>query len=191
MALEVIVMEGVFILPYSEYDVINKMSRLLKKSDNYGFYVPVSRQQKGVDFIIVNHANNKTIKVQVKGSRLYIDNKEYPFHLWFNNFRGRYKTGDADLYILYGLYPGFVEGSKVNTKSRLWKSVILCYSEEEIGELLSKVKTKKEQKPDRFFGFAFNDLQKIVSERGFIEKDDQLDHLLENYLERIKLMLDG
>ncbi|MBL7135865.1 MAG: hypothetical protein ISS81_04625 [Candidatus Marinimicrobia bacterium] len=45
-------MEGVFSLPYSEYEVINQLQKKLKKSEGYSFYIPTSRQQKGIDFII-------------------------------------------------------------------------------------------------------------------------------------------
>src|SRR3990170_8509519 len=107
-------MEGVFSLNYSEYDVINKLSFLLRKSDGYGVYIPISRQQKGVDFIILNNNNGKVIRVQVKGSRSYYIpdyHKKYThlFGLWFGNFLEKYKEGNADLYVLYGLYPHLKE----------------------------------------------------------------------------------
>ena len=90
-------MEGIFTLPYSEYEVLNQLQKKLKKSEGYSFYIPTSRQQKGVDFIVNNNKSNKFCRFQVKSSRSYIDRPrklksgevkevKYRFNLWFNNF---------------------------------------------------------------------------------------------------------
>jgi hypothetical protein len=186
-------LEGIFTLPYSEYDVINKISKLLKKSEGYGFYIPVSRQQKGVDFVIVNHNNGKTCRVQVKGSRAYYLpeykkklSQQYSYGLWFNNFIDRYEKNNADIYVLYGLYPELKSGQKITTKNKAWKSIVLCFSEKEMLELLNKVKTKKELKKDKFFGMAFNTPETIFTERGFLEKQDISYHLIQNYVNKIE-----
>ena len=49
------------------------MQKLLKKSDGFSFYIPTSRQQKGIDLLIHNSKNNKLLKAQVKSSRSYIN----------------------------------------------------------------------------------------------------------------------
>jgi len=188
--------EGIFTLPYSEYDSINTVSKLLKKSDGYGFYIPVSRQQKGTDFIIMNHKNGKSLRVQVKSSRSYIAHKskrktieKCRNHLWFNNFLDRYDEGNADLYLLYGLYPQFKDGNRVTSKDKSWKSIILCFSEPEMFNFLKEVKTKKEKKSDKFFGLEFDNPDKITTERGFVEKREMTDHLVERYINKITEML--
>jgi len=186
-SLEGEIMEGIFTLPYSEYDAIHKMSKLLKKSDGYGFYIPTSRQQKGVDFLVMNHKTNKTLRVQVKSSRSYYHEDTY--FLWFNNFLERYDKGNCDLYVLYGLYPNLKKGEKVTSKKKAWGSILLCFTEIEMFELLKQVRTKKEDKSDKFFGVKFKDADEIFTERGFVEEKNLTEHLIENYAKEIKSML--
>ena len=180
-------MEGIFTLPYSEYDAVNKMNSLLKKSDGYGFYIPTSRQQKGVDFLVMNHKTNKSLKVQVKSSKAYYH--EDTFFLWFNNFLERYDKGNSDLYVLYGLYPNLKEGEKVTSKKKGWSSILLCFTEKEMFALLKQVRTKKEKKSDKFFGVKFKDANEVYAQRGFTKEKDLTSHLLKNYTKRIKSML--
>jgi hypothetical protein len=53
--------------------------------------------------------------------------------------------------------------------------------------LLDKVKTKKEQKPDRFFGISFNDPQTVFGVRGFQTRKgkDLSRHLLANKVSKL------
>ena len=97
---------------YSEYETILQVQKYFKKSGGLSVFIPVSRQQKGIDFVIVNTKNRKTLTVQVKGSRSYTrteipkrSKKElFKYNFWFNNFLHRYFKGQADVYILFGLY---------------------------------------------------------------------------------------
>jgi len=105
-------MEPVFAIPYSEYVVINELSRHLGKRAGFSIYIPTSRQQKGVDFLLHDSRQNKYLRFQVKGSRCYInrnpDNlRRLKYNLWFNNFVKRYVPGEADFYVLLGLYPTY------------------------------------------------------------------------------------
>ena len=163
------------------------MSKLLKKSDGYGFYIPTSRQQKGIDFLIINHKSNKNLKVQVKSSRSFQGNGTISF--WFNNFIKKYGSGNSDLYVLYGLYPNLKKGEKVTSKNKAWDSILLCFTEKEMFELLRRVRTKKEGKIDKFFGIKFNAVNEISTERGFAEQKNLTAHLIKNYLKKLKLML--
>ena len=43
-------MEGIFTLPYSEYEAINQLTHLFKKSDSFAFFIPLSRQLKDLRF---------------------------------------------------------------------------------------------------------------------------------------------
>ena len=87
-------MDGIFSLPYSEYETILQVQKYFKKSGGLSVFIPVSRQQKGIDFVIVNTKNRKTLTVQVKGSRSYTkteipkrSKKElFKYNFWFNNF---------------------------------------------------------------------------------------------------------
>ena len=62
-------MEAIFSLPYSEHQTIASLSRVLPKSQGYGVFVPVSRQQAGVepyaemyaDDLFVRYLSGKTL----------------------------------------------------------------------------------------------------------------------------------
>jgi hypothetical protein len=81
------------------------------------------------------------LRFQVKASRTYVHEArvlrngvvrrpKYRYYLWLNNFIDKYKKGNSDYYILFGLYP--VYDNKKNIKDRFWNSIILCFSEDEM-----------------------------------------------------------
>ena len=187
-------MDGIFTLPYSEFEVINTVQKYFKKSDGYSVYIPVSRQQKGIDFIVHNYKTNQTLRFQVKSSRTYVhEAKElengtikpprFRYHLWLNNFIEKYEKGHCDYYILFGLYP--VYSTDKNIKDDFWNTVLLCYSEEEMFDLLEKIKTKREGKSDKFFTYGFDSGNKIFNDRGLTEVVDASEHLLKNKISSI------
>lgn len=180
-------MEPIFTLPYSEHQAIEQITKKLKKSNGYSVYIPTSRQQKGVDFIVHNSKSNKFARVQVKSSRSYTDSKDGLHYLWFNNFIEKYQPGNADFYILFGLYPAYTNKSGIK-RGKFWKPITLCFQEEDMFNFLKKVKTKKEKKPDRFFAFGFQSPSKIFCSRGPDEYNVS-DHLLENQIDDIKKFL--
>jgi len=182
-------MEGIFSLPYSEHEAINQIQKLFKKQDGYSILIPTSRQQKGIDFAILNLKNKKILKVQVKSSRSYLHNSKnrYRYNFWFNNFIDKYEKGIADIYILFGLYP--VYSIKADIKSDFWKSIILVLTDEKMYSLLKKVKTKKEKKPDKFFSFGFDDEKHIYGTRGFFEKIDMSEFVLKNKEKQLRNLL--
>ncbi len=193
-------MEGIFTLPYSEYQVINQLQKKLAKSDGNSYYIPVSRQQKGIDFIIHNNLSNKIIRIQVKSSRSYfqkpkklksgkIRDVKYKYHLWFNNFLDKYEKNNADYYILFGLYPVYQQNKNIKSKSIFWENLILCFSEKEMIKLLKKVRTKRKKKPDKFFSFGFNNGDEIFGTRGFKGNINLSKFLLENKLKELKRKL--
>lgn len=194
-------MEGIFTLPYSEYEAINKLQKKLTKSNGNSFYIPTSRQQKGIDFILHNSKNNKFLRFQVKSSRSYVHTPKklnsgkikeikYKYNFWFNNFIERYEDDNADYYILFGLYPVYQQGANIKSRATFWKSIILCLSEKEMIKILEKVKTKKEKNIDKFFGFGFNEEKKIFGTRGFEKEIDLSEYLLENKLDELKKQLE-
>ena len=105
-------MEGIFTLPYSEYEVIVQLQKKFSKKEGFAFYIPTSRQQKGIDFIIHNDKKNIMKRIQVKSSRSYVDTPKtlksgkiksvkYKYNLWFNNFIDKY---DITFYLACFLY---------------------------------------------------------------------------------------
>jgi hypothetical protein len=55
-------MDACFTLPYSEACVIDEFQHSFVKKDGFSIYVPVSRQEKAVDFILINHNSTKFAK---------------------------------------------------------------------------------------------------------------------------------
>lgn len=182
-------------MPYSEYEVINQLQKRLPKGEGYSYHIPTSRQQKGVDFII-HGKKRKFLKFQVKSSRSYADEPRelksgriiYTHNLWFNNFIDRYEKGNADYYILFGLYPQYQKSK--NIKSQFWKPIILCFSEKEIFSLLKNVKAKNGKK-DIFFGIGFNEgAREIFGARGFKNSNNLSKFLFKNKLAELKRRLE-
>lgn len=182
-------MEAIFTLPYSEYEVINQLQTKFKKKDGFSFCIPTSRQQKGIDFVIYNNKTKKVLSVQVKSSRSYEkqDVLKYKHNFWFNNFN--YEPNVADYFILFCLYPVYTSDKNIKSKLAFWKSVMLCFSDKEMGKFLGNVKTKKEQKRDSHFGISFNETDKVFGERGFEKGSEFSEYLLENKLQEIKKKL--
>lgn len=187
-------MDGIFTLPYSEFEIVNKFQELFKRKDGYSVYIPVSRQEKAVDFILSKSKSHKIARFQVKSSRTYIHEAKikkddtikrpaYKYNLWFNNFINKYEQGLADYYLLFGLFPVYSNESSID--SDFWKSIIVCLSDEEMHKTLQNVLTKKERKSDRFYGLSFNQPTKIVGTRGFIDEPDFSDYLLVNQMKNI------
>jgi hypothetical protein len=178
-------MEPVFTLPYSEHQVIEQVTKKLTKAKGYAVYIPTSRQQKGVDFVIHNAKTNKFARIQVKGSRTYSEEDKH--YLWYNNFVEKYEPGNADFYLLFGLYSAY-HNKKGIKRGQFWKPITLCFSELEMFSFLKQVKTKKQQKPDRFFAFGFTTPNDVTCARGPVDYD-VVQHLLDNQIDDITRFL--
>jgi hypothetical protein len=189
-------MDGVFTLPYSEFEVVNRFQKdHFKRKEGFSVYIPVSRQEKAVDFLILDSASSSFARFQVKSSRTYIHEAKhlkngelklpkYRYHLWLNNFKHKYVPEMADFYLVFGLYPAY--DTKKAIVSDFWKSLMLCFKDEEMKNILGQVKTKKEQKDDRFFSFSFNEPEQVFGTRGFNEDINMSEFLLQNKIEQIK-----
>ena len=180
-------MEPVISLPYSEYETIVQIQRHFKKHDGFSVCVPVSRQQKGIDFVVVNTTNNKVLRFQVKGSRpfMHTSSKElkdgaFKYTFWFNNFHDRFKVGMADVYVLFGLYPVYDTKQNISSRTAFWQSLVLAFSDDEMNRFLDSIRTKNGQKHDHFFYISFNDISEIIVTRGRKDRPNISQHLLAN-----------
>lgn len=180
-------MEPIISLPYSEYETIIQIHRHFKKNDGFAVCVPVSRQQKGIDFIVLNTANGKVLRFQVKGSRPYVssssDQKKYAafkYTFWFNNFYDRYKSGVADVYVLFGLYPVYDVKKNIKSHTKFWESFVLAFTDAEMGQFLDSIRTKDGRSHDRFFYVSLNDLTEVIVTRGRLDRPNISHHLLTN-----------
>ena len=163
-------MDPVFTLQWPEFLVCERLQKLLPKSEGYSIYIPVSRQEKGVDISILHRAPKikRTITVQVKASRTYLgtpgkreDTIRYKYYTWFNRF---IPSPDADYFALTGLFPR--EAKQTKKISPSWYSdCTLLFSYSEMKELMDNCQTVS-GRPDPMFGFAFDDLSSVIYTRG-------------------------
>jgi hypothetical protein len=132
------------------------------------------------------------LRFQVKSSRSYVnddkrslDKGNLKYTLWFNNFCERYSVGEAEYYILFGLYPDYTVGTSIDAKKSFWCPLILCFPDMQMKALLDAVLTKKERKPDRFFYVGFDSPDRVYGTRGFSSRPDLSDYLLDRQMPRI------
>ena len=178
-------MQPVFTVDSSEYYTMEYLEKILKKGDGNSFYIPTSRQNKGVDFVIHNNKTNNILRIQVKNSRVYPPRKSgkgYKHRLWINNFLGKYEKNNADYYILYGKYYEF------GTEST--KEMILCFPEADMFKILKQLKTKKEQKREHSFYVAFNNENEVFITRGLKHPKNVSKYLIENKINELKSRLE-
>ncbi len=176
---------AIFTIPFPEYDIAKTLQGKFPKKENFSVAIPLSRQQKFYDLLLVNGLKKKMVTVQVKSSRIYLgkEKDEYQYYSWFNNFD--IKKNYSDYYFLYMIYPLFDKNFKPRAK---WDKKILVFSKDEMVKLLQNVKTKS-GKRDSFFSFGFNMFDsKICGVRGFVNSDKKefSRNLLEYKLGEIK-----
>lgn len=138
-------------------------------------YVPVSRQQAGIDFVIVR--GDQFLRAQVKSSRHYEWVESPILRFWYTKFA--YHPNGADLFFFFGLYPQFKKGKKVSDRHLHWQKLILVFSDAEIGKII------KRQGGDRFLQFGIDPVtpsEKLVvrGTRGGVMGETLTTHLLEN-----------
>jgi hypothetical protein len=163
-------MEPIFLLPYSEFCVAQQLARLLPAKKGYSLYVPLSRQQPGVDLLIARRRNQRigAASIQVKSSRTYPNSmpkartkKAFRYITWFPNFKC---PSQADFFCLIWFYPA-VDKDQRRKHGTWWVPQILLFSQSEMRPFLKSVRTRH-GKRDRFFYFAFNQAGEAVQTRG-------------------------
>lgn len=157
-----------FSIDYPEYHIAGILQNDFKKSDHYSVSVPLSRQQKYYDLLLHNAANKKTLAIQVKSSRTYINNNptkptDYNYTAWLNAFTS---SPFCDFYFIYIPFPLFdMETYRPKATQALH---LLVFSEEEMINILSTRKLTKSGKQDKFLYFSFNiGAPDIYGTRGF------------------------
>jgi hypothetical protein len=174
-----------FSIPFPEYDIANILQKEFPKRDNFSVAIPLSRQQKFYDLLLVNGESKKSLTIQVKSSRTYLgrEKDEYQYYSWLNYFD--IKDNYSDFYFIYMTYPLF---DKNFTPRAKWDRKILVFNQKEMINLLANVKTKA-GKQERFFSFGFNsDNDKIYGARGFahLDREEFSKNLLESKLDEVK-----
>jgi len=164
-------MEPVFTLQWPEFVIAERLQSLLRRKDGYSVLVPLSRQEERIDLAVLHRGStgtSTTMTIQVKASRRYLhqppkrkDTIRFQFNTWFNRFDVPER---ADYVILFGMYaPDLGKTTKVS--ATWYKDCSLIFTRQEMRQLMADCKTVG-GKPDRMFGFGFNDLSKIILTRG-------------------------
>ncbi len=164
-------MDPIFTIPYSEYRVAEMLSKDFQKNKGFSLYVPMSRQEKGVDLLILQRNKNisKTASIQIKSSRTYdgvqpkrrTDRRKFSYYTWFNCFEVQ---ESADFYILYSIYP--VDNSRSsNGVKKYWVPFVMVFTNEEMKSFID-TRVSKSGLPERFFGFGFDDAKSVFAARA-------------------------
>lgn len=185
-------MEPIFSLPYSEFCVAEQLAKLLPASQGYSFYIPVSRQQPGVDLVVARRRKDRMCIacIQVKSSRTYSrptitsrTKRPLRYKTWFNNFDCPLQ---ADFFCLVAIYPA-IDSAQRREMGSWWAPQILLFSQTEMRSFLRGVRTVGGKK-DRMFGFGFNVPEEAVQARGDSKRwfRDFSQHLLRHRVDRLR-----
>jgi hypothetical protein len=182
-------MSPVFTIQFPEYDIADILQKHLPKKDHFSVAIPVSRQQKFYDLLLVNGKSRKSLTIQVKSSRVYLgrESDDYQYYSWHKCFD--ITDNYSDFYFLYIIYP-LIDKKTFRPRAK-WRKKILVFSAKEMRTLLRNLKTEK-GKPERwFFSFCFNSTSdKIDGGRGFNYAGKSFSqHLLANQLGNLKQRL--
>ena len=117
-------MEPVFTLQWPEFVVAERLQDLLPRKDGYSVLIPLSRQEKGIDLVVLRRSKSGqsfALTIQVKASRTYLpiapkrkNTIRYKYYTWFNRFD---VPDRADFVILFGMYAPDLKGEKRGTTS--------------------------------------------------------------------------
>ena len=165
-------MEPVFTIQWTEFLVTERLAELLPKKKGYSVLVPTSRQEKGFDVAVVRRSagTSRVVTIQVKASRTYpgkqpgvrSKKKHFRHNTWFNRFE---VPAEADFFVLVSIYAP-EDGSAKKVGARWYKSCMLLFEREKMKKFMASCKTRR-GKPDRMFGFGFdNPERKVAQTRG-------------------------
>lgn len=144
-----VIMEPVFTLPYSEFVIVEELAKYFKKNDGYSVFVPTSRQQIGIDLLLVKQmpGETETLSIQVKSSRVWQSEKvtKYEkenqlnpvFGMWFKKF-----DYNSDYSADFNFFIGFKPSNPCDTsksKSNVWIPEIIVMSRSDLREIFDKI----------------------------------------------------
>lgn len=159
-------------------------------ADAYSVSVPLSRQQKYYDLLLYNASNKKSLAIQVKSSRTYVNNNpkktnDYHYTAWLNTFDA---TTFCDYYFIYIPFPIF----DLNTFAPKATQALhlLVFSAEEMISIMENRKLTRSGKQDKFLYFSFNmDSPDIYGTRGFEVHTNFVENLYLTKLDELKTLI--
>jgi len=179
-----------FSIEYPEYHIAEMLQHDFKKANHFSVSVPLSRQQKYYDLLLYNASNKKSLAIQVKSSRAYVNYNpkkptEYHYTAWLNTFTA---TKFCDYYFIYIPFPVFdLKTFAPKAKHALH---LLVFSAEEMINIMENRKLTKSGKQDKFLYFSFNmDSSDIIGTRGFEIHKNFTDNLYLKKLDELKMII--
>ena len=104
-----------FTLAYPEYDIAEILQKEFPKKENYSVSIPLSRQQKFYDLILLNAKSRKYITIQIKSSRTWKESTSgLDWETWLNVFD--ISNNYSDYYFIYITFPVFDKSFRPNGK---------------------------------------------------------------------------
>lgn len=163
-------MDPIFTIQWPEFVLAERLRQLFPKSRGYSILIPLSRQEKDIDLVVLRKAERggaRAITLQVKASRTYMpeppkkaETQRYRYYTWFNRFE---VPATADFFLLYGLYAP--EPHKTKHTKGWYRDCTLMFTQLEMSDFMSSC-IAKSGAPDKMFGFGFDDESAIVQTRG-------------------------
>jgi hypothetical protein len=163
-------MDPVFTLQWPEFLLAQQLQKVFPKAQGYSLLVPLSRQEKAIDLAILKKGcgSHTTVTVQIKASRTYLHpppkkegTKRFRFETWFKCF---VVPEEADFFILFGLYAPDA-GRTERVSSNWYRDCSLLFTHAEMRALIESCLTVG-GKPDRMFGFGFDESSAVFLTRG-------------------------
>lgn len=153
---------------------------------------PLSRQEKGIDLVILKKQGgaHRTVTVQIKASRTYprrqpkrATTRHFLHTTWFRRFD---VPDDADFILLFGLYAPD-QGRTKPVTAKWYQDLTLLFTREEMHAFMKHCLTVGGL-PDQMFGFGFDDPGAVFLTRGDQERSlqDYSKYLLESRLPLLK-----
>ncbi|MDY0276733.1 MAG: hypothetical protein RBQ97_01475 [Acholeplasma sp.] len=165
------------LIDYREFIVSEELLKMLNKGKNkqYSVFAPFSRQEKGIDLILFNRISRKSLSIQVKSSKSYVDGNNNDIKhnfLWLNKFNIS-NEAYADYYVIMGnyinvKYEKLIEQHGMSINAIDYKPIILIYTYNEMVEELQKLRLKTKDNTEKFFSFKFRNEDDITLDRGYV-----------------------
>lgn len=185
-------MDPVFTLQWPEFVLAHRLQLLLPKKDGYSLLIPMSRQEKGIDLGILKKqcGSHRTVTLQIKASRTYIrpppkreTTRRFLHYTWFNRFDIH---PDADFYMLLCMYAPD-QGRTKPVTAGWYRDLTLLFTRDEMSDFMTNCLTVG-GKPDKMFGFGFDDPKAVFLTRGDRHRrlQDYSEYLLESRLPFLK-----
>ena len=169
-------MNPFFSLPYDEFNVACLLMSHFPKKKGYSVLVPASRQEKGIDLVLMQRESKKSqcLTIQVKSCRYWPGRRkgQYNHNTWFRKFE---VAPEADWYTLFSLYP-----SDGPTMPR-WIPIVWAFSHQQMSDFISGLGNEK------FFYISFNDPKETFLTRPNRQPVPNLSqHLFEHKVNEIR-----